>query len=59
MSSEEAVSKANAAKGVAALQKALAKKNIKVDASDLEQAVNNAHKAIVEDCQQCANGWHW
>jgi len=59
MSSEAEVAKANAGKGVKALQEALAKNNIKVDAGVLEQAVGDAHKAIVKDCSSCANGWHW
>ena len=48
-----------AGKGVSALQKALEAKNVKVDAKTLQAAVEEAHKSIVKDCQQCANGWHW
>jgi hypothetical protein len=48
-----------AGKGVSALQKALEAKNVKVDAQTLKAAVEEAHNAIVKDCQQCANGWHW
>ncbi len=48
-----------ASNGVSALQKALEAKNVKVDAQTLKAAVEEAHKAILKDCQQCANGWHW
>jgi len=50
---------ANAEKGLSALQKALAAKNVKVDAQTLKGAVEEAHKAVVADCTSCANGWHW
>lgn len=48
-----------AIKGVSALQKALEAKNVKVDPQILHDAVEEAHKAILEECTSCAHGWHW
>ncbi len=49
----------NFSKGLSALQKALEKKNVKVDAKVLKDAVAEAHKATIVGCDGCANGWHW
>jgi hypothetical protein len=46
-------------KGVQALQKALEAKNVKVDPQTLKAAVNEAHSAAIDNCDGCANGWHW
>ncbi len=59
MSEEASIEMANTEKGVAALQKALKAKNVKVDAKVLKDAVAEAHKAAIVGCEQCANGWHW
>ncbi|MCZ7381590.1 MAG: hypothetical protein O8C64_08510 [Candidatus Methanoperedens sp.] len=59
MSEVKNLDKANTEKGISALQKALKAKNVTVDAKDLKDAVAAAHKAVVEDCSSCANGWHW
>lgn len=59
MSEEKNFDVANTAKGLSALQKALEKKNVKVDAKVLKEAVAEAHKAAILGCEQCANGWHW
>jgi hypothetical protein len=59
MSEAKISEKANTEKGISALQKALKAKNVTVDAKDLKDAVAAAHKAIVEECSSCANGWHW
>ncbi len=59
MSAEKNLDMVNTEKGLSALQKALEKKNVKVDAKVLKDAVAEAHKAAVLGCEQCANGWHW
>ncbi len=59
MSEETDVAMVNTEKGVSALQKALKAKKVNVDAKVLKDAVAAAHKDIVADCEQCANGWHW
>jgi hypothetical protein len=51
--------KANLDKGVSALHKALAAKKVNVDSKALADAVKEAHAAAVENCDSCANGWHW
>ncbi len=53
------IEKDNTEKGVSALKKALAAKNVKVDETVLKDAVAEAHKAAIAGCEQCANGWHW
>ncbi|MDD3041603.1 MAG: hypothetical protein PHV51_01635 [Methanosarcinaceae archaeon] len=59
MSEEENLDSVTAENGYSALQKALEARDVKVDAQILKDALEEAHKAVVMDCEQCANGWHW
>ncbi len=46
-------------KGIDELHKQLSDKGVTVDKKDLEEAVKASREHMVQNCDGCANGWHW